>query len=239
MSQADEGLRVFGYVRVSTIEQASSGAGIAAQTSALRRECEHRGWDLVEVIVDEGRTGKTLDRPGLTNALERIVAGEASGLVATKLDRLSRSVVGFSTLLQWFQDARATLVVLDPAIDTSTPSGRLVANVFASVAEWEADVIADRTREGLRAMREEGRAISRPAVLDQPELAKRVQAMRSAGMTYQAVADQLNAEGVQTLRGGAQWRVSSVQAACGYRRPPRVRPPADLPVPRRRAPRVR
>lgn len=227
-------VHVFGYVRVSTTEQAFSGAGIGAQTAAIRRECDHRGWVLVDVIADEGRTGKTLDRPGLMSALERIVGGEADGLVASKLDRLSRSVVGFSTLLQWFQDADATLVVLDPALDTSTPSGRLTANVFASVAEWEADVIADRTRDGLKAIRASGRPISRPAVADRPELAARVLSMREDGMTYQAIADALNAEGVPTLRGGSEWRVSSVQSAAGYQRRPRRRTPVDLPQSRRR-----
>ena len=61
--------------------------------------------------------------------------------------------------------------------------------------------------------------ISRPAVHDLPALKKHIVAMRSAGMTLQAIADRLNAEGVPTLRGGKKWRPSSVQVAAGYRRP--------------------
>ncbi len=228
-------LRLIGYARCSTTEQATSGLGIDAQRAAIDAAVERNGWSLVQVVVDGGESGAQLDRPGLQRALGMIASGTADGLVAAKLDRVSRSVVDFATLLSWFADARASLVILDPAMDTTTPSGRLVANVFASVAEWERDTIAGRTRDSLAALRASGRAISRPAVEDHGELAQRIQALRAAGATLQAIADTLNAEGVPTLRGGAQWRPSSVQAATGYRRPPTQRRPTNLPpVPRRR-----
>ena len=231
----NSGATVFGYVRCSTAEQAASGNGLAAQEAAIRAECERRGWTLLEVIRDEGESGKSLDRPGLSSALERIAAAEATGLVAAKLDRLSRSVVDFGTLLAWFCDeAEATLVALDLGIDTSTPGGRLVANVFASVAEWERDTIAARTRDGLAAVRAEGRAISRPAVADRPELRERIARMRAEGRTLQSIADTLNAESVPTPRGGAEWRPSSVQSAAGYKRRKPRRRPAELPQVKRR-----
>lgn len=136
-------MNVIGYTRVSTAEQARNGYGLDAQEAAIRDEAERRGWPLLRVIRDEGVSGESLDRPGIREALERIAAGEAGGLVAAKLDRLSRSLVDFGTLLDWFTDAGATLVALDLGLDTSTPGGRLVANVFASVAEWERDRRAD------------------------------------------------------------------------------------------------
>jgi DNA invertase Pin-like site-specific DNA recombinase len=82
----------------------------------------------------------------------------ASGLVVTKLDRLSRSVVDFRHLLEWFSEADATLIALDLGIDTSSPGERPVANVFASVAELEREVIGARTRKGLQAARGQGQA---------------------------------------------------------------------------------
>ena len=170
-----------------------------AQETAIRGECERRGWALREVVRDEGVSAKSLDRPGLREAMERIADGEAVGLIASKLDRLSRSVVDFGVLLDWFEGAGATLVALDLGLDTSTPGGRLVANVFASVAEWERDTIAARTREGLAAARAQGRTISRHAVADNPKLRDRIVRMRERGMTLQAIADRLNAEGVPTL----------------------------------------
>jgi len=222
--------KLIGYLRVSTGEQARSGVGLAAQRRTIRAAAKAHDWDLIEVVADEGQSGKDLDRPELRAALERIAAGEADGLVAAKLDRLTRSVLHFATLLGWFDRAQATLIALDLGIDTSTPGGRLVANVFASVAEWERDTIAARTKDGLAAMRAEGKAISRSAVEDQPDLKIRIVTMRADGFTYQAIADVLNEEGVPTLRGAPAWRVSAVQSAAGYKRPPsRPRDP-DLPA---------
>jgi DNA invertase Pin-like site-specific DNA recombinase len=223
-------MRIIAYLRVSTTEQAESGLGLEAQEHAVRGEISKRKWELVELVRDEGESGKSLARPGIRHALERIAAGEADGLVVAKLDRLSRSVVDFGLLLEWFTEAEATLVALDLGVDTSTPGGRLVANVFAAVAEWERDTIAARTKDGLAAKRAQGKPIGRAAVADNPELAARIRSMRDdAGMTLQAIADQLTAEGVPTARGAAVWRVSSVQAAAGYvRRKPRRRA-AELP----------
>jgi DNA invertase Pin-like site-specific DNA recombinase len=230
----NSGTRVIGYCRVSTHEQAANGVGLDAQESAIRTECDLRGWLLVEVIRDEGVSGKSLERPGLAAALKRIAAGEADGLIVSKLDRLSRSVVDFGTLLEWFTEAEANLVALDLGIDTSTPGGRLVANVFASVAEWEREIIGQRTREGLAAVRGSGMPISRPAISDRPELQRRITRLRSRGWTLQRIADRLNAEGVPTIRGGERWRASSVQVAAGYRRRKPRRPQVDLPTIRRR-----
>ncbi len=224
---------MIGYARVSTAEQAESGLGLAAQRRGIEAEAGRHGWDLVEVVSDEGASGKDLDRAGLLRALRTIAEGHADGLVAAKLDRLSRSVVDFGTLLEWFEDHKAVLVALDLQIDTSTPGGKLVANVFAAVAEWERGVIGERTRLALGALRADGKAVSRPAVADDVALASRVRSLRAEGMSRQAICDLLNAEGVPTPRGGVLWRPSSLQAVEGYQRPKRRRR-AELPESSRR-----
>jgi DNA invertase Pin-like site-specific DNA recombinase len=226
-------LRLIGYVRVSTAEQARSGLGAAAQRAKIAEAVARDGHQIVDVIADDGEHGTSLQRPGLHRALEAIAAGEADGLVAVKLDRVSRSVVDFGTLLAWFTEAKAALVILDPAIDTTTAAGRLVANVFASVAEWEADTITERTRDALAAKRARGERIGRPAVVEDARLAKRIRSMRDRGMTLRAIADKLNEDGVPTVRSAARWQVSAVQSVLGYRRPPGRRN-ADLPDPRPR-----
>jgi DNA invertase Pin-like site-specific DNA recombinase len=219
---------MLGYARVSTAEQGASGLGLAAQRQAIEQESSRRGWELVEVISDAGASGKDLDRPGLLRALKVIANRKADGLVAAKLDRISRSVVDFGTLLEWFEDHKAVLVALDLQIDTSTPGGKLVANVFAAVAEWERGVIGERTRLALGALRANGLPICRASVADDNELAERVRGLREAGWTRQAICDVLNSEAVPTPRGGALWRPSSLQAVEGYVRP-RKRRRADLP----------
>jgi DNA invertase Pin-like site-specific DNA recombinase len=234
----DHPIRVLGYVRVSTIEQAESGLGLAAQEAAIRSECERRGWVLMEVVADEGESGRSLDRPGLQSVLARIAAGEADGLVAAKLDRISRSVRDFADLLEWFTVAGAALVAIDVGVDTSTPGGKLVCGVFSAVSEWERDVISARTRDGLAALRAKGKPISRAAVADNPRLARRIKRMRESGRTYQAIADRLNKERVPTTRTAKRWTVSGVRGAAGYK-PPRARKKvATLPAVARRSSRA-
>lgn len=219
------------YVRVSTDEQATLGHGLDAQTADLERAAEYHGWKVVELVRDEGISGKDLARPGLRHALELIAGGRADGLAVSKLDRLSRSVIDVGELAEWFSDVDGRLVALDLNIDTSTPSGTMVLFVLAAVAQWERETIAQRTRDGLAALRAKGKPIGRPAVADLPELAERIRAMRANKLTYQAIADTLNGERVPTLRGGSRWRPSSVQAAAGYQRRRPRRKPADLPAP--------
>jgi DNA invertase Pin-like site-specific DNA recombinase len=143
-------------------------------------------------------------------------------------------VIDFAQLLAWFTDARAALVILDPQIDTSSAAGRLVANVFAAVAAWEAETIAERTSVALQAKRSEGKAICRPSVADSPELVEKIQQLHAEGMSLAAIADELNDLGIPTVRGARIWRASSVQAALGYRRPKTTKRSADLPPVRRR-----
>jgi DNA invertase Pin-like site-specific DNA recombinase len=236
MAKAQIGSRMVGYCRVSTGEQARSGLGLDAQKTVIAAAADREGWEIIAWHVDAGETGKNTGRPAFIAAMRAVADGTADGLVAAKLDRVSRSVVDFAGLLDWFTKADRALAILDPAIDTTTPSGRLVANVFSAVAEWEADVIADRTSAALQAKRNAGHAISRPSVLDNSALLERIRSLRSGGLSLAAIAGHLNAEGVPTVRGGAEWRPSSVQAALGYRRPSAARKAADLPpVPRRRA----
>ena len=160
-------LRVAGYLRVSTVEQADSGAGLAAQHAAITAEAARRGWQLVRVFEDAGASGKSLSgRPGLMAALEAVEAGEAAALVVSKLDRLSRSVSDFAGLVASAQRRGWALVALDLGLDMTTPAGGLVANVMASVAEWERRVIGERTAAALAARRAQGVRLGRPRELD-------------------------------------------------------------------------
>jgi DNA invertase Pin-like site-specific DNA recombinase len=214
-SQLASGEPVIGYVTVS-----SDGRQNEADASVREIEevCERAAWELAEIVSDR-ESGRGLERPGLEYALQQIAEGKARGLVVGDLRRLTRSIVDLGALMEWFRDAQAALVALDLGVDTSTPGGREVARTLIRLGEWERERIARRTRSGLAEVRASGRPTGRPAVSDRPELVERITVMRNANMTLQAIADQLNAEGVPTLRGGAMWRPSSVQAALGYRRP--------------------
>jgi DNA invertase Pin-like site-specific DNA recombinase/peptidoglycan hydrolase-like protein with peptidoglycan-binding domain len=214
-SRLQAGESVIGYVTVSSEGQRNDADGAV---HAIEAACEHAGWELAEVVTDRD-SGRGLERPGLAYALNQIAEGKARGLVVSDLRRLSRSIVDLGALMEWFRDARAGLIALDLGVDTSTPEGHEVSATLITLGDWEHERIARRTRSGLAEVRAGGRPTGRPKVSDRPDLAARITAMRAANMTLQAIADQLNAEGVPTMRGGAMWRPSSVQAALGYRRP--------------------
>jgi len=208
-----EPLRVIAYVRVSTEEQARSGAGIAAQRRLIGRACRERGWQLVAIEADEAASGKsTRNRPALARTLDALEAGDAGGLIVAKLDRLSRSVRDFCEMLDRSQRQRWALVCLDLGLDTSTPTGKFTAQIIAAVAELERELIGQRTREALAEKRAAGVHIGRPQSIP-PNLAERIRAMRAAGATLEGICDTLTAEGIPTPRGGAQWRPSSIVRA--------------------------
>jgi DNA invertase Pin-like site-specific DNA recombinase len=105
--------RVVTYGRVSTSEQADSGAGLGAQRAAIDVAAKARGWEIVARFEDGGITGSTLDRPGLTEALAMVERGEAGTLAVAKLDRLSRSLMDFAALTERARRKGWALVALD------------------------------------------------------------------------------------------------------------------------------
>jgi DNA invertase Pin-like site-specific DNA recombinase/peptidoglycan hydrolase-like protein with peptidoglycan-binding domain len=143
--------RVLGYGTISASEQMSNRERLAARMEKIRYECKHRGWTLLDILLDEREDGGSPDRPALDHAFERIAAGEASCLMVCTPDQLSSSTAAFGDLLEWFVEACATLVVLDPPIDTSTAEGRGVAEMLDSVGEWQQRRIFARPRDELAA----------------------------------------------------------------------------------------
>src|SRR5207244_2522556 len=117
-----------GYIRVSTTDQAEFGVGLDAQRAAITNACEMRGWQVAEIFEDRGFSGKNLKRPGLAAAIDTVESGQASALIVSKLDRLSRSLIDFAALMERSRRKGWNLVALDLGIDTSSPQGEMVAN---------------------------------------------------------------------------------------------------------------
>lgn len=201
---------MIGYLRVSTEEQASSGLGLEAQRETIQRYADAQGWDIVW-YEDAGLSAKSLDRPQLQAALTRLDASpkrrDVDGIVVAKLDRLSRSVVDFAGVLELARARRWALVAIDLGVDTSTPTGELVANVMMSVAQWERRVIGERTSAAMQAAKRAGRHMGRVSTLPEATGA-RLLALR-ATHTLVATADTLNAEGLTTAT-GALWTENAV-----------------------------
>src|SRR5664280_1839930 len=205
-------VRAVGYRRVSTIEQADSGAGLAAQQLIIEAEAARRGWVLEEVHTDEAASGKSLvGRVALETAITAVESGRADVLVVAKLDRLSRSLLDFANLMARAQSNGWNLVALDLGIDLSTPAGEFLASVMASAAQWERRIIGQRTREGLAVKQAQGVRLGGPQVVRQ-EVVSRIAASRADGATLTAIADELTAEGVPTAKGGLRWYPSTIRA---------------------------
>lgn len=203
-------MKVLGYIRVSTAEQADSGAGLEAQRQAIIAECGQRGWELAEIVEDGGFTARNLRRPGIQSALARLESGEAEGLIVAKLDRLSRSMLDFTAMMGLAQKQGWALVALDCAVDTTTPAGEAMANVLATFAQFESRLIGQRIREALVVKRSEGVRLGR-ARETPDEVVMRIVRERKSGASFQAIADSLNRAGVATVHGGRCWWPTTVR----------------------------
>lgn len=199
-------MNVIGYLRVSTTDQEH---GIDAQRTAILAEAVKRGWT-VTWLEDSGRSGKDIDRPGIQAALAMLRAREAEALVVSKLDRLSRSLPDFARLLELAGKEGWAIAALDLNLDTSTPTGKLVASIMAAVAQWERETIGLRTKEALAAAKAKGVKVGRPASQD-PKVVRRIRRARAAGHTYRAIADRLNRDAVPLPGGGERWHPASVR----------------------------
>lgn len=198
----------FGYCRVSTEEQAESRNGLEAQRSAIDAEADRRGWAL-EHFSDEGKSGKYINE-GLRRALDLLAAGQGDGLVITKLDRLARSVMHASEIIERANAQGWSLVVLDMNLDLTTAAGRMIARQLVSFAEYERELIGERTRDALAAKKRRGESVGRPR-LASPSVVRRIVMDREAGLSFARIARALESEGILSPAGRPNWQPSTVR----------------------------
>jgi DNA invertase Pin-like site-specific DNA recombinase len=172
------------YARVSTATQKT-----ASQLRQLRKYARDRGSDNIE-FVDKGVSGAKDSRPELDKMMEAARRREISAVVCTKLDRLARSTRHLCNLAAEFEALGVDLVILDMAVDTSTPMGKLLFSILAGVAEFERELIRDRTRAGMEAARANGKRIGRPPKLDKRQI-ERARRMKEKGQTIRHIASVL------------------------------------------------
>ena len=217
-------MKAIGYTRVSTTMQVESGHSLDAQHQAITSYCSLYGLELVDIVADEGVSGKTLERPGLARALERLDAGEAGMLVVVKLDRLTRSVADLGALLSdYFGEGRHDLASVSEKIDTTSAAGRLTLNILTSVAQWEREVISERISTAMQHMKTQGKrtgyipfgqklaadGVHLVPDEDEVEVLEVIRARRAEGLSLRGLADWLNANGY-TNRGNP-WNHTAVR----------------------------
>ena len=221
--------RVVGYVRVSTEGQADGGVSLDAQRAKLAAYCVALDLDLVCIEEDAGLSAKTLDRPALNRVLDALRAGRADALLVVKLDRLTRSVRDLGDLVDtYFAGGKWALLSVADSIDTRSAAGRLVLNVLASVAQWEREATAERTRDALSHLRASGVQLGGAAlgwahtedtdaagrkviavVASEAAAVARILELRATGTALRSIVATMNAEGHAT-KTGARWHLTTV-----------------------------
>jgi DNA invertase Pin-like site-specific DNA recombinase len=203
-----QGKLMFGYCRVSTEEQAEKRNGLEAQRATIDAEAERRGW-AVEHYTDTGVSGKVIG-PQLREVLQLSASGQGDGLVVAKLDRLSRSIVNAANIIEAAQAHGWSLVVLDLGVDLTTAAGRMVAMNLVNFAQYERELISERTKAGLAAKRARGERIGRPRQAP-PGVVRRIVMDRNTGLSFAKIATTLAAEGILSPAGLATWQTSTVR----------------------------
>jgi DNA invertase Pin-like site-specific DNA recombinase len=192
--------KLIGYIRVSTQTQSTNGHSLDGQRTRLHATAASEGFELVDVVSEVESGAK--ERDGLADVQARVLAGEAQGILFPKVDRLGRSMVHLLKVVEWAVVNRVDLLSADEGWQVR--DGAKVDKMLPfrlAMAEVELERIRERTRDGLKAAREKGVKLGRPAE-NIGDLATRATQLRKQGETWQQIADIFNGEGHRTPRGG-------------------------------------
>jgi DNA invertase Pin-like site-specific DNA recombinase len=209
------GNRVVASLRVSTEEQAACGLGLSAQEAAIRLECDRRGLALVGVFRDEGVSGSVPPdlRPGLSQAITALDAGEADILMVAKIDRVSRKLAHLLVLTEAATRAGWSIVTCSGTFDMTSPSGRLMASLLGAFAELEAEMISERTTAALQVKKAQGAKLGQPSKVP-GEVRARLLELRTQGLTWDQVATAMNLAGIPSGSGKPRWHGATAQRLC-------------------------
>ncbi len=209
------------YIRVSTDKQASEGVSIEAQQARIEQWCNLNGYQMVQVFIDAGISGKRMDtRPELQKALASLKKGMA--LVTYSLSRLARSTKDALTISETVSKKKGDLVSLSEQINTTTAAGKMMFQMMSVLAEFERNLTAERTASALQHKKQtrqkytnitpfgfaaiDGRLIE---VEQEVQVVSEIRQARSQGTTLQAIADDLNGRGIPT-KTGKQWQPATI-----------------------------
>lgn len=212
---------VLGYARLSV---ANGDLSIGSQVARIRAWANEDGRHVDDVLIDDGVSGKSLERPAMARLLDQVAHDEVACVVVFKLDRLSRSVADLRKLVDLFIAHDVALVSLHEHVDTSTAAGRMFVSLLGVFAEFERESIVERTKTALAHRRANGRAygVSTPfgwrkidgkQLIEEPsEQSALAEAhrMRGAGATYDSIGKMLVERGHKPR--GAKWYPSVVRS---------------------------
>jgi putative DNA-invertase from lambdoid prophage Rac len=180
------------------------------QLRELRDYCQRRSWEIVGEFVDTGWSGAKASRPQLDRLMAEARHGRFGAVLVWKLDRWGRSLINSLQSVQELASMGVRFIAVTQNIDTdeSNPMSRFMLHIFGAFAEFEREMIRERTVSGVRAARAKGKKLGRPKrVFRRDEVVR----LRESGQSWRAIAKQL---GVPVSTAVDSWRgtVSKVQA---------------------------
>jgi len=175
------------YARVSTTHQ-----NVSNQLQELRQAAHRFGWDVIAELVDDGISGaKGRDqRPAFDRLFQMIQRREIDLVMAWSIDRLGRSIQHLASFMGEVKAVGVDLYIHQQAINTSTPSGRMVFGIFSALGEYEREIIRDRINAGLARARSEGKRLGRPTNVN-PSVVTSVKLLREKGHSIHNIAKSL------------------------------------------------
>jgi DNA invertase Pin-like site-specific DNA recombinase len=173
------------YARIST---SNHGQDIGVQTRELREYCQRRGWTIAGEYIDAGVSGAKERRPQLDRLIADCRRRRVDAVIVYRYDRFARSLRQLVNALEEFRSLGIDFISLHEGVDTSTPNGRLVFGIFATIAEFERELIRDRVRSGIAAAKAKGKRLGRPTLTAD---AARIAALRSAGASWRTIGREL------------------------------------------------
>src|SRR3984957_16995853 len=177
--QGGDTMRTAIYGRVSTSAQDTN-----LQMREVRQFVQRRGWKVVEEYTDKGISGSKEKRPALDKMMADAKRRRFDAVVVYRYDRFARSLRHLVNALEEFRALGIEFVSIHEGVDTSTPNGRLIFGIFASIAEFERELIRDRVRPGIRNARAKGKQVGRPRVSVN---ATRIGQLRASGQSWSEI----------------------------------------------------
>jgi len=157
------------------------------QLRELRAYCERRGFEIADTYIDKGISGSLERRPALDNLMAASRKRLVDAVVVYRYDRFARSLRQLVNALEEFRALGIDFISLHEGVDTSTPNGRLVFGIFASISEFERELTRDRVRSGLAAAKARGKLLGRPRVVADIE---EIATLRASGASWRSISRQ-------------------------------------------------
>jgi len=177
-------MRAIIYARVSTEEQKKKGYSIEAQIEACKNYAKAKGWEVVDVFEEAKSGKKAKKRVELQKALTFIEEGGADILLVWRIDRLTRSIIDFVNITE--RIGRRITSVME-GFDMNTPEGKMLAQILATFAEYERELISERTKAGIKEAKKKGKRIGRPPSIPE-DIKKKIIRLRKRGFTYEEIS---------------------------------------------------